>query len=220
MLRLDRIVRAHVRQGIRTTVLDEVSLHVAAGELVALRGASGAGKTTLLAVAGLLARPDAGTVWLAGRDTRELSEARLARVRREELGFVFQSGHLLPHLSAVRNVALAVPGPAAAATALAGAALAGLGLHPRRDHLPGLLSGGEAQRVALARALVNRPRLLLADEPTGNLDPATGQVVLDHLRAAAERGCAVLVVTHSGTVAAAADRRLHLAEGRLTEGDR
>src|SRR5919204_431263 len=164
------------------TVLDDVSLDVAAGETVAVAGPSGSGKSTLLGLVAGLDTPTSGTIMVAGVEVTQLGERALARFRRETLGYVFQSYHLIPTLTATENVAVpldlaGVPGAAARAREL----LAGVGLADRGHHYPAQLSGGEQQRVALARAFSHRPRILFADEPTGNLDAATGATVIDLL---------------------------------------
>lgn len=199
-------------------VLRGVDLEVARGEVVAVTGDSGAGKTTLLQVLGGLDRPDAGELSWQGRPVGRLAGGELAR-RRAALGFVFQNYQLMPELDARENVALAarIHGrPAREALAEADRLLGAVGLGGRARHLPSALSGGECQRVALARALVNRPAILLADEPTGNLDEASGAAVMDLLLGLARAdGAAVLLVTHSPAHAARADRRLVLRAGRL-----
>ncbi len=195
------------------------SLRVRAGEVVALLGRSGSGKTTLLNVLAGLDRPDRGRVRVAGQDLTALGEGGRTRFRREHLGFVFQFFNLLPTLTALENVLLALelcgrPDPRRAERALEAVGLAGRG-----NRYPGELSGGEQQRVAIARALVKGPELILADEPTGNLDTRTGEGVLALLvRAARERGTAVLLATHSPGAAEAADRVLRMKDGRIVQG--
>jgi ABC-type lipoprotein export system ATPase subunit len=198
-------------------VLDGVELDVQAGELVAVVGSSGAGKSTLLHLAGGLDRPDAGTIELAGERLDGRSERVLAGLRAQRVGFVFQAFHLVPELSGEENVRLAARfgTHGAQAAARAGALVDALGLRPVARSLPSQLSGGEQQRFAIARALVNDPALVLADEPTGNLDAESGAVVLALLRAATRDGRAVLVVTHDAAVTASADRILCLRDGRL-----
>jgi putative ABC transport system ATP-binding protein len=200
-------------------VLDGVDLEVAAGEHVALAGRSGAGKTTLLSLIGGLDRVRAGGLDVGGKDLAALDRDGLAAYRRETVGFVFQHFGLLDTLTARENVELAltlVRQERRARRDRAAALLAAVGLDHRAGHRPAALSGGERQRVAIARALANRPRLLLADEPTGNLDPASATAVLDLLAGvAAETGCTLVVVTHNPEVAARADRRLELDGGRL-----
>jgi putative ABC transport system ATP-binding protein len=200
-------------------VFQRVSFDVAAGEFVAIVGESGVGKSTLLNCLAGLDEPTSGTVRLDGIDLSGLGEAQRALLRRNQLGFVFQAFHVLPHLDVAQNVALPLlllgrPDPKRVDAMLDAVGLAGLG--PR---LPQQLSGGQLQRVALARALVHAPRLVLADEPTGNLDPTTAQRVLDVLVEQARAGPAALVlVTHSEAAAARADRVLHLTAGGLRAG--
>ncbi len=208
-----------------TTVhaLRGVSLAVAPGELVAIIGPSGSGKSTLLCLLGALDRPTSGTVRFAGQDIATLSDTALARLRNREIGFVFQQFHLLGRTSAIRNVALPLVYagvPKAERLVRARAALEAVGLGHRLEHRPAQLSGGEQQRVAIARALVTSPRLLLADEPTGNLDTATGAEVMALLgRLGAERGLALVVITHDPEVAAIASRRLHKRDGVFAQGE-
>ncbi|MCS6927053.1 MAG: ABC transporter ATP-binding protein [Candidatus Binatia bacterium] len=190
-------------------------------ERVAIVGESGVGKSTLLHILGTLDRPTEGTVLLAGQDVFALSELELAALRNREIGFIFQFHHLLPDFSALENVCL--PGLIAglgwaAARQRAAELLDRVGLHERLHHRPGELSGGEQQRVAVARALVLHPRAILADEPTGNLDPATGESVLQLLLALnREMGSTLVVVTHSERLASSMDRTLRLGAGTLTE---
>jgi lipoprotein-releasing system ATP-binding protein len=202
-------------------VLDGARLSVAEGEVVALVAPSGAGKSTLLQIAGLLDTPSRGTVRLMGQGATGLGDGARTRLRRDTVGFVYQFHHLLPEFSALENVAL----PQRAAGASRGAAasratelLDSVGLLPRLDHRPAELSGGEQQRVAFARALANRPRLLLADEPTGNLDPETSAHVFDLLLGLVrDTGLAALIATHNPDLAARMDRVLHLQGGRLLD---
>ena len=200
------------------TILDRVDLSIAAGEMVAILGPSGSGKSTLLALMAGLDRPTEGEVLLDGEALSGLSEDRLALLRRHKIGFVFQSFQLLGHLTALDNVALPLellgaPSPRRRAEEL----LARVGLAERGHHYPVQLSGGEQQRVALARAFAARPPVLLADEPTGNLDRATGERVLAVLRELHdEGGTTSVLVTHDVEVAALADRRVYLRDGRVT----
>jgi putative ABC transport system ATP-binding protein len=200
-------------------VLQDVNLHVAAGEYVAIMGESGSGKSTLLNLIAGLDRPDTGSVWIDGVDLGTLDEDPRTLLRRRRMGFVFQAFHLLPYLSAARNVALPLAlnrvGGAAADQRIA-ELLAAVGLGDRADSAPGELSGGEMQRVAIARALAHRPAVLLADEPTGNLDPRIAASVLTMLRDQVKRdGAAGILVTHSAAAAASADRVYVLEGGRL-----
>jgi len=201
-------------------VLRGIDLDVSEGEMVAITGASGVGKSTLLHVLGTLDRPDAGRLRFAGEDVLALSEARRCEFRNRTLGFVFQFHHLLPEFSALENVAmppLVAPRPLEEAHERARTLLGELGLSGRTDHRPGALSGGEQQRVAVARALAMSPRALLADEPTGNLDRATGQRLHELLRSLSEeRRLSVVVVTHNEELAAGCDRVLRLEGGRLS----
>jgi lipoprotein-releasing system ATP-binding protein len=200
-------------------VLEGLDLAVAPGEMLAITGASGVGKSTLLHVLGTLDRPESGRLRLEGEEVLGLPEDRLRRLRNRILGFVFQFHHLLPEFSALENVmmpALIARLPGAEARRRAQALLEEMGLAPRTAHRPGALSGGEQQRVAVARALVQSPRILLADEPTGNLDQETGDRLHGLLRRLnEEKRITVVVVTHNERMAAACDRRLRLEGGRL-----
>ena len=199
-------------------VLRGVSLSVNAGESVALIGASGVGKSTLLHLLGGLDRPSGGQVLFAGEDMYARSESALARLRRTEIAFIFQFYNLLGEMTALENAmmpALLQRLPADQARERGAAALHEVGLGDRLGHRPGELSGGEQQRVAIARALVAQPRLVLADEPTGNLDPKTSEVIWDlFLRLQAERGLAFVIATHNHDLARKADRGYRLLEGR------
>ena len=198
--------------------LDRVDLAVNEGEFVAVMGPSGSGKSTLLHVLGLLDRPDEGTYALGGRDTRALPDREAARIRNREIGFVFQGFHLLHEETALQNVCLPLLyGRVGGAPAKAQAALEAVGLGHRARHRPFELSGGEQQRVAIARALVKQPKLVLADEPTGNLDSAAGQAILDLLEGLNRRGITLLVITHDERVGARARRLLRMRDGRIVE---
>ncbi|MGA2175638.1 MAG: ABC transporter ATP-binding protein [Verrucomicrobiota bacterium] len=215
-----RALRKSYVMGRRTLeVLGGIDLAVARGEFLALRGASGAGKSTLLHLLGGLDLPNAGEILFDGVDLRSLAPGALARLRNRRVGFIFQAYHLLPELSALENVLLparmARVAPAAAA-ARAAELLGRVGLEQRVEHRPWELSGGEQQRVAIARALVNAPDLILADEPTGNLDSRTGEEIiglLDALRA--ERQATLIMATHDARIAAHAPRVLELADGQI-----
>jgi len=203
--------------------LDDVSLDIPAGQSLAVTGPSGSGKSTLLGLVAGLDRPSAGSVFIAGIDLSTCSENALATLRSKRIGYVFQHFRLLPGLTALENVVLplALAGTlnAAEADARARAWLDRVGLAARADHVPSRLSGGEQQRVALARALVSQPAVILADEPTGNLDQRTGAAMADLLFAnAREHGAALLLVTHDDALAARCDRHIRLRDGRLDPG--
>jgi putative ABC transport system ATP-binding protein len=206
------------------TALDGIDLTVGPGETVAITGASGAGKSTLLSILGTLERPSTGTVRIAGVDTSAMSDRELSALRAWHLGFVFQQFFLLDRVSVLDNVAsgLLYRGvPTAVRRQRAADALARVGLYGRRRHRAGQLSGGERQRVAIARAIVGRPAVVLADEPTGNLDSATGEDIVRLLISLADTdntdsaGTTVIVITHNADVAAAMSRRIHLVDGRI-----
>jgi putative ABC transport system ATP-binding protein len=217
LLSLRGIGRSLPSGGRMLRILDGIDLDVGRGEFVAVLGPSGSGKSTLLALMAGLDRPSTGEVVLDGERIDRLSEDRLAVLRRHKLGFVFQSFQLLANLTARENVQLPMellgrPEAGSRADDL----LAAVGLSERGHHYPSQLSGGEQQRVALARAFAPRPALLLADEPTGNLDGATGRMVLDLLVAMrAEEGATLVLVTHDPAVAGLADRRIHLRDGSI-----
>ena len=218
-LEMRGVVRTYQSEAGALPVLRGVDLSLSAGQIVALAAPSGTGKSTLLHLAGLLEKPDGGQVLVDGRDAGALSDAERTAIRRDSLGFVYQFHHLLPEFTALENVVLpqmiAGVGRRQAATR-AMELLASFGLAPRAQHLPGKLSGGEQQRVAIARALANAPRVLLADEPTGNLDVATAAVVFDELlRTVRAHGVAALIATHNPDLAARMDRTVTLRDGRL-----
>ena len=218
-LELSGITRTFVQAGQPLHVLREAALRVEAGEMVALVGPSGAGKSTLLHIAGLLERPDGGQVRIGAADCARLSEAERTRLRRTSLGFIYQFHHLLPEFSALENIML--PQMIARrsrrqARQRAQTLLEQVGLAERVTHRPARLSGGEQQRVAIARALANKPQVLLADEPTGNLDPQTAEDVFGQLRAVVrETGLAALVATHNMELARTMDRALAMHEGKV-----
>jgi macrolide transport system ATP-binding/permease protein len=222
IIRIDHVARTYHVGDMDVHALRDVSLNVEAGEFVAIMGSSGSGKSTLMAVLGCLDRPSSGHYFFEGTDVAGLSEPERARLRSERLGFVFQSFNLLSRTSAIENVALplfyAASGPASATSrvARARAALKLLGLADRERNTPGQLSGGQQQRVAIARALINAPGLLLADEPTGNLDTRTSHEIMQTLtRLNREQGVTIIVVTHEADIAAYADRTLTMRDGEI-----
>lgn len=223
VLQLDNVAKEYRRGDERVKVLTEFDFTLTAGEFVVVTGPSGAGKSTLLHVAGGLDAPDVGTVSVAGRDVWAMSPGARAAFRRRNLGFVFQFFNLVPMLTAVENVSLplVLDGVAArSADARAAELLQRVGLGDRAGHRPAELSGGQMQRVAVARALVARPSLILADEPTGNLDSHSSIEVLDLLRSLSEEdGAAVVMVTHDRAAAGYGSRELHLVDGRACAAD-
>ena len=220
----DPLVMAGVQRTYRTEagdlpVLRDVNLSIHAGEIVALVAPSGSGKSTLLHLAGLLEQPDGGTVSILGRDAGKLPDTERTAIRRDSIGFVYQFHHLLGEFSAIENVILPqlITGkPRREAAERARVLLTTFGLADRVAHLPGKLSGGEQQRVAIARALANAPRLLLADEPTGNLDVATAGIVFDELlHVVRTQNVAALIATHNAALAARMDRTITLRDGKI-----
>jgi putative ABC transport system ATP-binding protein len=197
--------------------LDGVSFSVEEGEWIAIMGPSGSGKTTLINILGGLDSPTAGRAAVDGVDVARLDEAGLTRFRAEKIGFIFQQFHLVPYLTAVENVMLAQYFHSTTDESEATRALERVGLGDRVTHLPSELSGGEQQRVAVARALINQPKLILADEPTGNLDQANEETVVKLLRELHDEGHTILMVTHSAALGQLADRRIDLAHGRLAQ---
>lgn len=218
LIELRDIYRIYRTGGQEVRALDGVSLDIHPGEYTAIIGPSGSGKSTLMHLLGCLDVPTSGRMMIDGVDASRASATRLARLRNEKIGFVFQSFNLLPRLSVVENVELplvyaGVGGGERRRRALE--ALEAVGLADRRSHRPNQLSGGQCQRVAIARALVNRPRLLLADEPTGALDSATGEQIMELFRQLNTQGNTVLIVTHDPDIAAETRRRIHIRDGRI-----
>ena len=222
VLRITGLARAFVQGGRRLEVLRGLDLTIEVGEAVALMGPSGSGKSTLLHAAGLLEEPDAGDIMIAGQNCAAMNDGQRTAMRRDHVGFVYQFHHLLPEFTALENVLMPMrlaKLPADEASARAEQLLAELGLADRLGHAPGQLSGGEQQRVAIARALANQPVLLLADEPTGNLDQATAEMVLSELLSIVRgRGLGMLVATHDPLVADRLDRVVRLQAGCLVVG--
>jgi putative ABC transport system ATP-binding protein len=214
MVALVRVEQLEKRFG-EVRALDRVSFEVDAGEWIAIMGPSGSGKTTLINILGGLDHPTAGRVIVDGQEISNLGERELTRYRADKIGFVFQQFHLIPYLTALENVMLAQYFHSITDEKEAAEALRRMGLGDRLDHVPAALSGGEQQRVSIARALINQPKLILADEPTGNLDEANESVVLQLLKELHGAGHTILVVTHSQAIGNLADRRLELEHGRL-----
>lgn len=198
--------------------LDGVTFHIPRGDFVAITGPSGAGKSTLLNLIGCMDTPTSGTLSIAGHEVQSLGEGDLTRLRREEIGFVFQHFGLIPTLSVAENVALPALFARRKVAARVDELIEKVGLTARRTHRPQQLSGGEMQRVAIARALINEPQLLLADEPTGNLDTATGESIIELFRQLNNDGLTIMVVTHNAALASAARKTLTLRDGRISEG--
>src|SRR5438067_12751411 len=219
LLRFEGVSKRFHRGTEEVVALDDVELEVEAGEFVALIGPSGSGKSTLLHLAGGLDQPDAGRILLGDRDLARMSIGERAKLRRRDVGFVFQFFHLIPTLSVVENIELPLLLDGAKSNGQTSHLLERVGLGHRAAHLPGELSGGELQRAAIARALVAGPQIILADEPTGNLDSATSETVLALLaEQVAESGAALVMVTHDRDVAARAPRVHTLRDGRLEDG--
>lgn len=219
LIELQKVQRRHVMGDSAVKVLNDIDLQVHEGECVAVVGPSGGGKSSLLNVLGLLDPPDGGIYRFAGQNTQALSSRELARLRWESIGFVFQNFHLLPHLTALDNVALPLHYGSLSPSELkrkAAAALDAVGLLSRAEHRPNQLSGGQCQRVAIARALVCQPRLLLADEPTGALDSVSGELVMNlMLTLRRTLGMTLVMVTHDTQLASGFPRCLHLVDGRV-----
>ncbi|GLS84165.1 lipoprotein-releasing ABC transporter ATP-binding protein LolD [Paraferrimonas haliotis] len=221
LLSVRQVNKAYVDGDTSTQVLNGVDLTLQAGESLAIVGSSGSGKSTLMHILGTLDKPDSGQVQLDGNSLFDLSSTQQAKVRNQQMGFIYQFHHLLPEFSALENVAMpaliaSVKRPEALARAES--LLNKVGLSHRLKHFPSELSGGERQRVAIARALINRPRLVLADEPTGNLDADSGEAVYQMMRElAAQAGTAFVVVTHDQALAKRLDRVVHMQHGQLQE---
>lgn len=222
MIELQQLCRTFTLGDQAVHALDNINLNISPGEYLSVMGPSGSGKSTLLNVLGLLDVPDSGHYLLQGTDTTQLSETERARYRREHIGFVFQSYHLVARLSARENIELPLL-LAGIAPALrqpkVDAILNQLGLMPRAGHLPNQLSGGQRQRVAIGRAIIMQPRLLLADEPTGNLDSQSGQDVMAILEQLNQQGITLMVVTHDQALGQRAGRRIRMVDGRIVSDD-
>ena len=223
MIELQNVSRIFTVGEQQVAALREVNLNFGAGEYISIMGPSGSGKSTLLNLLGLLDRPSSGIYLLDRGDVTDLDDAQQAQVRREKIGFVFQSFHLVPRLTAAQNVELPMilAGiPAEERKARVQVLMQNYGLADRTDHKPDQLSGGQRQRVAIARATVMNPTVLLADEPTGNLDRNTGWEVLKLLEGLLEQGIALVVVTHDAEIGARAQRQIHMLDGRIVSDER
>jgi len=216
-LNLEKVTKIYGTGETKVAALDGVSLDVAPGEMVSVVGHSGSGKTTLLNMMGALDRPTSGRIFLEGEEISRIPEHQLYRVRREKIGFIFQSFHLIPTLNALENVlAPTLPLGERRFEERARELLKSVGLASRMMHRPSQLSGGEMQRVAIARALIHEPRLILADEPTGNLDSKTGEEIINLLlRLNKEKGVTLVIVTHEPDIAKRADRTISIRDGRI-----
>jgi len=210
-----RLSKSYRRGREEVRALDGVSFQIDVGEFVAITGPSGAGKTTLLNILGCMDAPTSGTLKISGKEVQGLSERERTRLRREQLGFVFQHFGLIPTLTVAENVALPALFARRNGAARIDELLERVGLAQRRTHRPHELSGGEMQRVAIARALVNEPKLILADEPTGNLDSATGQTIIELFQKLNADGLTIVVITHNETMASAARRRIAMRDGGI-----
>ena len=218
MIRLENISRVFHVGGEQVHALDRVDLAVETGEYLSIMGPSGSGKSTLLNILGLLDRPDQGTYQIDGRDTTTLSDNRQAAIRRDRIGFIFQFFHLVPRLTAADNVGLPLllaGVPPRRRRERVAAALERFGLAGRSRHRPDQLSGGQRQRVAIARAVIMKPALILADEPTGNLDRASGEEIIKAVESLREEGMTVLIVTHDPQIGERADRSIRMVDGRI-----
>jgi len=223
LLRLDAIYKIFQTGEVQVRALAGVNLSIQAGEFVAIVGQSGSGKTTLLDILGCLSRPTSGTYWLDGKQTETLSDPELTVIRNRKIGFVFQVFHLLPRKTALENVQLPLQYAGVSARAQKEQAISLLervGLQDRLAHYPTQLSGGQQQRVAIARALANQPAILLADEPTGNLDSRTGQEIMAMFEQLHHRGQTIVMITHDHQLAGVAGRRVTLGDGVIVSDDR
>lgn len=215
IIEVEDVTREYTGRAGTVRALDSISLAVPRGEWLAIMGPSGSGKSTLVNLLGCLDRPTSGRLRIAGKDVQSLSRKELDQFRAENIGFIFQQFHLIPYLTALENVMLAQYFHSMTDDKEALAALAGVGLADRASHLPSELSGGEQQRVCIARALINQPPILLADEPTGNLDAQNQQIVTELLRQLNQQGHTILMVTHDPEMAQMADRTIVLHHGRM-----
>jgi putative ABC transport system ATP-binding protein len=221
MLKLEHVSKTYRAAEVETAALDDLTLEVRPGEFLAVMGPSGCGKSTLLNILGLIDAPTSGAYWFMGEDVAQCSEDELTLRRRAGVGFIFQNFNLIDDLNVAQNVEVALiyrRVSAAERQRRVAAALERVGLEHRAKHMPKQLSGGQQQRVAIARALVADPKLILADEPTGNLDTANGDAVMDMLHTVTKAGTTIIMVTHSEAHASRADRVVHMLDGRFVNG--
>lgn len=217
-LELNSVSKRFRTKRIETTALDQIEMSVATGEFLSIVGASGSGKSTLVSIMGLLEKPSEGSVVFFGEDVSRAGSGRLADLRRNHIGFVFQAFHLISDESVIENVMAGLDGIERSRRVRRERAmdtLEALGIDHRAEHLPAQLSGGQQQRTAIARAMVRRPLLLICDEPTGNLDPEASGIVMDHIEAIRQSGATVVLVTHDHAIARRADRIVTLEQGRV-----
>jgi putative ABC transport system ATP-binding protein len=225
LIEVQELTKVYGRGAAAVHALDGVNMAIDEGEFVAIMGPSGSGKSTLMNILGCLDRPTEGRYWLGGEDVSGLNKAQLAAIRNRQIGFVFQSYNLLPRSTALKNVMLPLRYSrqgrrgASETESLARQALQSVGLGDRLDHRPNEMSGGEQQRVAIARALVNEPLLILADEPTGNLDTSSSQEIVATLRELHQRGRTIVMITHEPDLGAQAERIVNLLDGRVVDGE-
>ncbi len=225
LIEVQDLTKVYGREAVAVNALDGVNLTIDEGEFLAIMGPSGSGKSTLMNILGCLDRPTSGQYWLGGQDVSRMNKAQLAGIRNRQIGFVFQSYNLLPRSSALRNVMLPLlysrhqRRSASERERLAKEALEAVGLGDRTAHRPNEMSGGEQQRVAIARALVNEPLLILADEPTGNLDTSSSQEIVDILRGLNQLGRTIVMITHEPDLGKQAQRITFLRDGRVVDGE-
>jgi putative ABC transport system ATP-binding protein len=220
MIRIERISKTYTRDGLPVTALRDASFDISVGDFIVIRGASGSGKSTLLNILGCLDSPSTGTYLLDGADVSHKSDAELSHIRSQKIGFIFQSFNLLPRTTAIENVELPmIYADRTISRSRAAEALARVGLTHREHHFATELSGGEQQRVAIARSLINDPALILADEPTGNLDETAGAGVMSILHELNDEGRTIVLVTHDAAIAASAQRVLLIRDGVLQESE-
>lgn len=221
MIKINNLTKVFETQGETITALNSVNLHIHQSEFVAIMGRSGSGKSTLLNILGCLDKVTSGDYFLASQDVSQLDDDALSKIRNERIGFIFQGFHLLPRLSALENVMLPLRYTSEKVTVAgkkrAEELLIRVGLHDRLQHMPNQMSGGQIQRVAIARALINKPDVLLADEPTGNLDSTISQQIMDLLIELNQGGQTIVMVTHEDTIAAIASRTIHFLDGEIIQ---